>query len=117
MPGNGYRSWVGVAVGCMITGLAAAQGRGAPPVAAFTWDPFNPPYYTDIIFDGSASTDADGRIVRFLWDFGEGITAEGEVVHHIYGQNGNFTIRLTVVDDTGLSNTRRVDLPVTDTYR
>ncbi len=87
------------------------------PQASFTWDPFSPPYYATITFDGSASTDADGEIVSYLWDLGDGTTVEGAIVQHVYQQNGNFTIQLTVIDNDGLSHARRVDLPITDTYR
>jgi PKD repeat protein len=93
------------------------SGPLVAPAAAFTWYPLSPPYYTLITFDASISTDADGEIRRYLWDLGDGTKAEGAIVEHVYRQNGNFTIRLTVVDNDGLTHSKKVDLPVTDTYR
>ncbi len=92
-------------------------GPLSAPQAAFSWDPSNPPSYTVITFDGSRSTDADGEIARFAWDFGDGTTAEGKIVQHIYRYRDNFTIRLTVYDNDGLTHTLRADLPITATNR
>jgi len=49
-------------------------------------------------FDGSASTD-DHWIVRWEWDFGDGQTASGEVVTHVYKAVGEYEVTLTVYDD------------------
>jgi hypothetical protein len=37
-----------------------------------------------VTFDGTASYDPDGTIVRYKWYFGDGETAEGPVVQHTY---------------------------------
>ncbi|NOX45213.1 MAG: PKD domain-containing protein [Caldiserica bacterium] len=55
----------------------------------------------EIVFDGTGSYDPDGRIVRYLWDFGDGSTAEGESVAHAYPEPGTYTVCLTAVDDDG----------------
>ncbi|MEW6086989.1 MAG: PKD domain-containing protein [bacterium] len=52
-------------------------------------------------FDGSASFDTDGTIVSYLWDFGDGASASGAVVNHIYSSLGTFTATLTVTDNNG----------------
>ena len=56
-----------------------------------------------VVFDGSASTDADGAVVRYDWDFGDGIVAAdaGPVPTHVYAAAGQFTVTLTVTDDLG----------------
>jgi PKD repeat protein len=50
-------------------------------------------------FDGSASSDADGKLTRLLWDFGDGNTHEGAQAAHKYEKPGNYQVRLTVTDD------------------
>ncbi len=58
----------------------------------------------EVVFDGSASTDPDGEIVAWHWDFGVGAEAEGEVVVHTFDQEsplGGFRVTLTVVDSDG----------------
>lgn len=54
-----------------------------------------------LIFDGSASTDSDGSIVAYRWDFGNGKTAEGKTVTYEYVNDGEMHITLTVVDNGG----------------
>jgi DNA-binding beta-propeller fold protein YncE len=57
------------------------------------------------IFDASASSDADGSIVQFDWDFGDGTSRAngGAKPAHVYTKTGTFTVRLTVTDEAGCS--------------
>lgn len=54
-----------------------------------------------IDFDGSASSDADGRIVRYSWSFSDGGTELGPKVKHRFSAAGGYTVTLTVTDDDG----------------
>ncbi len=56
-----------------------------------------------ITFDGSDSTGIGRPIELYRWDFGDGETAAGEVVTHVFGPDftSYFTVQLTVVDDEG----------------
>jgi len=78
-----------------------------PPTAAFTSSQLTPPVGESITFDASNSTDSDGQIERYEWDFdGDGtVEASGETVTHTYNNAGNYTATLTVSDTTGLSAT------------
>jgi PKD repeat protein len=74
-----------------------------PPVA----DPNGP--YTGTVgiavtFDGSGSSDPDGTIVAYDWDFGDGSVGTGVSPTHTYGTDGVFTVTLTVTDDDGLTD-------------
>jgi len=71
-------------------------------------DPFsdpNGPYYgyqNDLLtFDGGNSSDLDGEIIEYLWDFGDGENGTGERTTHRYTQLGTYTVILTVQDDKG----------------
>ncbi|TSD87204.1 PKD domain-containing protein [Mycobacterium sp. KBS0706] len=55
---------------------------------------------TEVAFDGTSSYDADGRIVRYQWDFGDGNAAQGPKVTHVFETPGTYDIALTVTDDT-----------------
>lgn len=59
----------------------------------------------DCVFDGSGSSDAEGAVVSYLWDFGDGATASGSspTVAHSYAAAGVFSATLTVTDSAGLS--------------
>ena len=53
-------------------------------------------------FDASASSDVDGVVISYHWDFGDGSDPEfGVRVEHEYAQAGEYTATLTVTDDDG----------------
>jgi Tol biopolymer transport system component len=54
-------------------------------------------------FDGSASTDPDGSIATYAWDFGDGSSGSGAIAQHTYAVSGTYTVRLTVADNGGAS--------------
>jgi len=56
-------------------------------------------------FDGSASRAADGVIVSYRWEFGDGQTGTGVRVSHTYQQSGRYVVTLTVTDDAGTKGT------------
>ncbi len=72
-----------------------------PPVARFTFRPPMPRAGEEIVFDASSSYDPDGVIVQYLWDFGDGIEAEGKVARHIYTEPGTYWVILVVIDNYG----------------
>jgi PKD repeat protein len=68
------------------------------PVAAFTTAVSD----LAVSVDGSGSTDADGSIVSYAWDFGDGSVASGsKPAVHSYAKAGTYTVKLTVTDDRG----------------
>lgn len=50
-------------------------------------------------FDGSGSSDPDGTITSYAWDFGDGSTGSGATPQHTYASAGTYTVKLTVTDD------------------
>lgn len=52
-------------------------------------------------FDGAGSSDPDGNLTKWEWNFGDGTTATGRTVTHAYAQKGSYTVKLTVTDDKG----------------
>ena len=52
-------------------------------------------------FDATNSSDSDGRVVDWSWDFGDGAGGTGAVVEHRYDESGTFAVRLGVSDDDG----------------
>ena len=73
------------------------------PVPAFTYSPSAPFAKSDVTFDGSLSTDSDGRIVSYAWNFGDGSQGSGVLVKHGFSNDGSYTVTLTVTDDRGQS--------------
>jgi hypothetical protein len=84
------------------------------PIADFTFTPAQPKVGERVIFDASASTDSDGQIVKYEWDFdGDGtVDATGKIVEHIFARAGDFPVKLTVTDNDNLQNSVTKVVPV-----
>ncbi|MCK5560085.1 MAG: PKD domain-containing protein [Thermoplasmata archaeon] len=75
-----------------------------PPVSSFEILGDTTVHVNDLVdVDGSASSDPDGEIVKYRWDFGDGnLPDEGTNIsktNHTYAYGGEYTINLTVRDD------------------
>ncbi|MEX0406578.1 PKD domain-containing protein [Aquibium sp. LZ166] len=57
-----------------------------------------------VAFSGARSADPDGNILSYRWDFGDGSSADGRETVHAYARSGTYVARLTIRDDSGLSN-------------
>ena len=88
-----------------LTGLGVACGDGndpsnIPPAAAFT--------PTCVLLDctfADASTDADGQVTVYTWDFGDGTAgAITKDAVHTYGTANTYVVRLTVIDNDGAAS-------------
>ena len=53
----------------------------------------------------TANTIGSSEIDSWSWDFGDGTTAVGQEAEHLYTENGEYTITLTIVGSNGVSNT------------
>jgi subtilisin family serine protease len=81
-------------------------GGGGPtnqaPTAAFTSS--CPDLSCD--FDASGSSDPESSSLSYAWDFGDENSATVVDPSNTYGTDGTYTVKLTVTDDDGASNTR-----------
>ncbi len=68
--------------------------------------------FENIVFNGSDSSDPDGVITSYMWDLGDGKIAYGKVVEHYYMDDGDYTVTLTVKDDMGASDSRKISVRV-----
>ncbi len=57
-----------------------------------------------VIFNGTGSSDPDGDIINYRWNFGDGGTATGPIVSYTYKRAGTYTPSLTVIDTHGLQD-------------
>lgn len=71
------------------------------PIPAFTFDITGPNLLT-VNFDATGSSDPDGVITQFRWDFGDdSAEATGAVVTRTYAAPDDFSVTLRVTDDFG----------------
>jgi len=87
----------------IITATKTVKNRA--PVASFTETAEVVDTEETISFDASDSSDPDGTIVDYLWDFGDGTEGSGVSVQHAYSQDGTYTVTLTVTDNDGATDT------------
>lgn len=72
-----------------------------PPVASFTASATNGLAPLTLGFDASGSTDADGKVVRWEWYFGDGATALGRTTTKTFTTGGTFPVTLLARDTQG----------------
>jgi PKD repeat protein len=85
-----------------------------PPVASFSFGPPAPVTGQAVAFDGSGSSDPDGTVTSYGWDFGDGATGAGAKPSHAYAAAGSYSVRLTVTDNSGSTNTTAQTVAVSD---
>jgi PKD repeat protein len=89
--------------------VVALSGTGnAPPVASLTFAALG----LTCSFDGSGSSDPDGTITSYAWNFGDGTTGSGPTVSHTYATAGTYPITLTVTDNGGATGIQSKSLTV-----
>ncbi len=64
--------------------------------------------------DGSSSSDADGTITGYGWDFGDGTTGSGATTTHTFPFTGTYQVTLEVTDNEGGTGTVSHDVSVDD---
>jgi YVTN family beta-propeller protein len=91
------------AVGKEPRGLAFTPNQG--PQASFFISPTRKRAKKKLTFHGSGSTDSDGSIENYAWDFGDGGHVEGTATTrvHQYRRPGTYQVTLVVTDDEGCS--------------
>jgi PKD repeat protein len=89
----------------VITGDVSATGGGNQPPVAEANGPYSGKRNVPITFSSMNSTDPDGNIVSYSWDFGDG-TPPSNLPNpsHIYTSTGNFTAVLTVTDNNSATD-------------
>src|SRR6266511_1385247 len=102
-PINTATNTAGTAIPVGGSPYAVAITPDQPPAAAFTNTPA--PAGSATSFNGSGSSDADGTVARYDWDFGDGATLSngGATPSHTYAHVGTFIATLTVTDNEGCS--------------
>jgi len=93
--------------------LRTVTDENHPPMADFTYSPSDPSSLDQIAFRDSSS-DSDGRIVNWTWDFGDGRFAYSRNATHSYSDSGDYTVVLIVRDDESVEGSTSRTITVHD---
>jgi len=86
-----------------------------PPVSDFSFSPPTPSTLDTIEFT-DRSYDPDGEVVSWEWNFGDGTTSVGKGPTHKYSKPGTYTVRLTVTDNDGATNSIAKSITVSNVW-
>jgi len=105
--GNVNNTWINQTVRTQVN---------SAPIANLTYRPENPIINQTITFNASNSTDLDGFIANYEWDFGDNSSTEGMVTQHTYSVNTSYIVSLTVTDDNGAMNQTSKNIRIMTPY-
>jgi len=91
------------------------DSTNAPPIASFVPGSTSPVLGATVNFNPSGSSDPDGSLVQFDWEFGDGTSlsrTNALPIQHVFQSAGSKQVRLTVTDNDGLSSSTTADIQV-----
>ena len=108
---------VAVAILLLVSACALLDAPPKATIAITDGSPYGPAPLT-VTFDISGSSDPDGEIVSFTFDFGDGTapvqgTDLTQPIEHTYTTAGSYVTELIVVDDQGKSTSLKTAIMVT----
>ncbi|MCS6903281.1 MAG: PKD domain-containing protein [Candidatus Bipolaricaulota bacterium] len=83
----------------------SVRGPNRPPTANFEFAPAEPTVNDQLSFV-DRSSDPDGKIVAWEWQFGDNSSSNEQNPVHRYAADGTYTVTLTVTDNDGATATR-----------
>ncbi|GGF85795.1 S8 family serine peptidase [Alteromonas lipolytica] len=89
-------------------------GSFIAPVASISSSATSVPFGSAITFSALNSSDADGSVVAYQWNLGDGTTATSAELSHTYATAGSYQVSLTVTDNDGLTNSATTVVQVTN---
>ena len=87
--------------------ITVTREANEPPVADFNYSVYNL-----MVTFNDLSTDPDGHIIGWHWDFGDGVSSPYQNPTHTFSAEGTYTVALTVTDDDDASAVRSDEITV-----
>ena len=111
-----------VVISCILTGALLLTGcfllsANTPPIARFSSSSVGEYVYAPltVVCDAGLSTDPDGYITSYSWNFGDGQSGSGKTVSHAYPAPGTFTVTLSVRDNRDTVDSATEQIAVLET--
>ncbi|MED1781222.1 collagenase [Brevibacillus fortis] len=94
-------------------GVLPEQGDGEnqPPVIVMS-GPSKAAVNEEVAFSSNGSSDPDGSIVSYLWEFGDGTNSGDANPTHVYENHGEYTVKLRVTDDKGAVTAKSITITI-----
>ncbi len=99
-------------MGAFESSYSGGGGNNQPPVAIASANPENGNTPLTVQFSSDGSSDPDGTISAYAWDFGDGNTSSEANPSHTYTDAGTYNVVLTVTDDAGATGSATVTIDV-----
>jgi len=95
------------AIGGALLLLGGKEAANKSPTVSFSASNSVVNTSTPVIFNATASNDADGTIANYTWQYGDGVeeTKTSALTQHTYAYPGKYIVVLTVEDDKGAMTT------------
>jgi len=100
--------------GCSGEGTTPPITTNQSPTASFTATPISGVAPLGVSFNASNSSDSDGSIISYAWDFKDGNTGNGQTINHTFSSTGSYNVMLTVLDNEGATDSVTKTITVTD---
>ena len=97
-------------IALIATPLAGCFGNRSP-IASFSYTPAAPTTDDAVIFSDSSS-DSDGSLITWYWDFGDGNSSSVQNPTHYFDTAGTYVVTLTVTDNGGAPDTDSANVTV-----
>jgi PKD repeat protein len=81
--------------------VSATPPQDLAPTASFTHEC----QALECTFDAASSVDPEGGALSYAWSFGDGSGSSARLITHAFSAAANYTVRLTVTDPGGQTNT------------
>ncbi len=109
---------IAVSVPAQSISLFVVPGSGVaniPPTAVAKATPNHGIAPLAVTFSSAGSSDSDGSIVNYAWNFGDGTTGSSSAnPSHSYTTTGTYTAKLTITDNQGATAQKYVPISVTN---
>ncbi len=101
--------------GAVNTGQSFIGGTPNQAPTAVANGPYTGEKGVAVSFSSAGSSDSDGTIVSYAWDFGDGGTSTAVNPTHTYTATGTYNVSLTVTDDGGATGNDATIATISDT--
>jgi len=88
------------------------EDENVSPTVDISANPITGTAPLSVTLDGSGSTDSDGTIVSYAWDFGDDTQGTGAQTSNTFISPGTYTIALTITDNDGASDSDSITVQV-----